>query len=96
LLRFSLDESNEQEVTVAREVELVRLYIEIMEVRFQGRLDAQLNIDESAKQALVPTLLLQPLVENAFKHGVSMIEDTGVVSVEVHREGSDLLLESAP
>jgi two-component system LytT family sensor kinase len=93
LLRFSLDESNEQEVTVAREVELVRLYIEIMEVRFQGRLDAQLNIDESAKQALVPTLLLQPLVENAFKHGVSMIEDTGVVSVEVHREGSDLLLE---
>jgi sensor histidine kinase YesM len=92
LLRFSLDESNEQEVTVVREVELVRLYLEIMEVRFQGRLDAQLNIDESAKHALVPTLLLQPLVENAFKHGVSMIEDTGVVSVDVRREGSDLVL----
>jgi two-component system LytT family sensor kinase len=92
LLRFSLDESNEQEVTVVREVELVRLYLEIMEVRFQGRLDAQLNIDESVKHALVPTLLLQPLVENAFKHGVSMIEDTGVVSVDVRREGSDLIL----
>lgn len=92
LLRFSLDESNEQEVTVAREVELVRLYMEIMEVRFQGRLDAQLNIDESAKHALVPTLILQPLVENAFKHGVSMIQETGAVSVDVRREGSDLVL----
>lgn len=92
LLRFSLDESDEQEITVAREVELVRLYLEIMEVRFQGRLETQLLVEESAKHALVPTLLLQPLVENAFKHGVSMIEETGVVSVEVRREGSDLVL----
>jgi two-component system LytT family sensor kinase len=92
LLRFSLDESDEQEITVAREVELVRLYLEIMEVRFQGRLETQLLVEESAKHALVPTLLLQPLVENAFKHGVSMIEEAGVVSVEVRREGSDLVL----
>jgi two-component system LytT family sensor kinase len=93
LLRFSLDESDEQEITVAREVELVRLYLEIMEVRFQGRLETQLTIEESTKHALVPTLLLQPLVENAFKHGVSMIEDTGVVTVDVRRDGADLVLE---
>jgi two-component system, LytTR family, sensor kinase len=93
LLRFSLDESDEQEITVAREVELVRLYLEIMEVRFQGRLETRLLIEESTKHALVPTLVLQPLVENAFKHGVSMIEDTGVVTVAVRRQGSDLVLK---
>jgi len=93
LLRFSLDESDEQEIRVAREVELVRLYLEIMEVRFQGRLETQLMIEESTKHALVPTLLLQPLVENAFKHGVSMIDDTGVVTVDVRRQGSDLVLK---
>ena len=92
LLRFSLDESNEQEITVDREVELVRRYLEIMEVRFQGRLETNLTVDDSARSALVPTLLLQPLVENAFKHGVSMIEETGVVSVDARREGADLVL----
>lgn len=92
LLRFSLDESNEQEITVDREVELVRRYLDIMEVRFQGRLETNLTVDDPARNALVPTLLLQPLVENAFKHGVSMIEETGVVSVEARREGADLVL----
>ena len=92
LLRFSLDESNEQEITVDREVELVRRYLEIMEVRFQGRLETTLHVDDGARNALVPTLLLQPLVENAFKHGVSMIEGTGIVSVDVQREGADVVL----
>jgi two-component system LytT family sensor kinase len=92
LLRFSLDESNEQEITVDREVELVRRYLDIMEVRFQGRLETHLTVDDSVRNALVPTLLLQPLVENAFKHGVSMIDDTGIVSVEAQREGADLVL----
>ena len=92
LLRFSLDESNEQEITVDREVELVRRYLDIMEVRFQGRLETTVTVDDSVRNALVPTLLLQPLVENAFKHGVSMIEETGVVSVDVRRKGADLVL----
>ena len=92
MFTLSLDESDEQEITLAREIELVRLYLEIMEVRFQGRLETELSIDESVSQALVPTLILQPLVENAFKHGVSMIEDAGVVTVYARREGSDLLL----
>ena len=92
LLRFSLDDSNGQEITVDREVELVRRYLDIMEVRFQGRLETQLTVDDSVRNALVPTLLLQPLVENAFKHGVSMIEDTGIVTVDARREGADLVL----
>ncbi len=92
LLRFSLDESSEQEIPLDREVELLRRYLEIMEVRFQGRLETRLDIDESARTALVPALLLQPLVENAFKHGVSRIEGVGEVSVDVKRAGSELVL----
>lgn len=92
LLRFSLDESNDQEITLDREVELLRRYLEIMEVRFQGRLQTRLTIDESAKASLVPALLLQPLVENAFKHGVSRIEGVGEVSVGATRSGSELVL----
>ena len=92
LLRFSLDESNDQEITVDREVELVRRYLDIMEVRFQGRLETNLTVDDAVKNALVPTLILQPLVENAFKHGVSMIEETGIVSVDARRDGADLVL----
>lgn len=92
LLRFSLDESNEQEIPLDREVELLRRYLEIMEVRFQGRLETRVTIDESARTSLVPTLLLQPLVENAFRHGVSRIEGIGVVSVDAKRSGSELVL----
>jgi two-component system, LytTR family, sensor kinase len=50
------------------------------------------TVDDSVRNALVPTLLLQPLVENAFKHGVSMIEETGVVGVDARRVGADLVL----
>lgn len=92
LLRFSLDESTDQEITLEREVELIRLYLEIMEVRFQGRLETRLTIDPEVKRALVPTLVLQPLVENAFKHGVSMIEETGRVTLDARREGAELVL----
>jgi signal transduction histidine kinase len=92
LLRFSLDESTDQEIAIEREVELVRLYLEIMEVRFQGRLETRLTIDDSVKRALVPTLILQPLVENAFKHGVSMTEEPGIVSIDARRQGSEIVL----
>ena len=92
LLRFSLDESNEQEISLEREVELLRRYLEIMEVRFQGRLETRITIADSAKAALVPALLLQPLVENAFKHGVSHIEGVGMVAVDAKLAGTDLLL----
>lgn len=92
LLRYSLDESNDQEIPLDREVDLLRRYLEIMEVRFQGRLETHLDIAEEVRNALVPALVLQPLVENAFKHGVSRIEGVGVVALAANRIGSDLVL----
>ncbi|MDB4874123.1 MAG: signal transduction histidine kinase, LytS [Gemmatimonadetes bacterium] len=92
LLRHTLEETSEQEITLERELELLKRYLEIMEVRFQGRLQVTIDVDDSVREALVPNLMLQPLVENALKHGVSAIEDPGQVQVRVVRSGDDVVM----
>src|SRR5258708_4335217 len=88
LLRHTLEESDEQEITLAREVELLRRYLDIMEVRFQGGLEVKIEIDPTLADALVPNLILQPLVENGFKHAVSRLEKAGRARVHA-RPGGD-------
>jgi two-component sensor histidine kinase len=92
LLRHTLEQSSEQEVPLERELELLQRYLDIMEVRFQGKLEVALRIDERARDALVPNLILQPLVENALKHGVAATEEAGRVEVEAHRADGDIVL----
>jgi two-component system, LytTR family, sensor kinase len=92
LLRHTLDQSAEQEVPLERELELLQRYLDIMEVRFQGKLEVTVRIDERVRDALVPNLILQPLVENALKHGVSATEEAGRVEVQAHREDGDIVL----
>ncbi len=70
LLRHTLEQTSEQEIPLEREGDLLRRYLDIMEVRFQGRLEVSLEIDDDVRNALVPNFVLQPLVENALKHGV--------------------------
>src|SRR5205085_9884726 len=71
LLRAALRDSDAQEVTLGGELEFVRAYLEVEEVRFQDRLRVDWRIDPAALPALVPALVLQPLVENALRHGVA-------------------------
>jgi LytS/YehU family sensor histidine kinase len=92
LLRHTLDETSEQEIPLAREVELLRRYLEIMEVRFQGGLDVAVTIDPSVLDAQVPNMVLQPLVENAFKHGMNGGDSGAKLEVRARRDGDDLLL----
>lgn len=92
LLRHTIEGSSEQEITLREELDLLRRYLEIMEVRFQGRLDITTDVQERALDALVPNLILQPIVENAIKHGVSKIEGTGRIAVRGRVDGSDLVL----
>jgi hypothetical protein len=70
LLRSTLEESNATDVTLARELELVELYTEIERVRFRDRLTVDMNVDDELLDAMVPALILQPLVENAVRRGV--------------------------
>jgi two-component system LytT family sensor kinase len=92
LLRYTLDGNNEQEVPLKEELDLLRRYIEIMQVRFQGKLDVQTSIDDDAAEALVPNLILQPLLENAIKHGVSNVAGNGRIELSAQREGTRLVL----
>jgi LytS/YehU family sensor histidine kinase len=91
LLRHTL-EGDEQEIPLARELEMLRRYLDIMEVRFQDKLEVSVETEPSLDDALVPNLVLQPLVENAFRHGLALMQTVGRVDVRVVRDDGDLVL----
>jgi signal transduction histidine kinase len=93
LLRSSFTEADRERVPLRRELELLESYIEIMRGRFRGRLTFDIEVDPSALDALVPRFILQPLVENAIKHGVEPREEGGRVTVTAKRDGDSLTLE---
>ena len=92
LLRVTLEGTSEQEIPLSRELELLRLYLDIMEVRFQGKLDLDIDPDDDVMDALVPSFVLQPLVENAVLHGVSKVEGAGRIELRARRDGDDLVV----
>jgi len=92
LLRMSLSSASEQEVSLARELELLAHYIEIQQIRFQDRLTVSFRIDPDARHALVPNLMLQPLVENAIRHGIAPRAAPGHVVVTASRHDGRLEL----
>jgi LytS/YehU family sensor histidine kinase len=89
---MSLSSASEQEVTLAKELELLAHYIEIQQIRFQDRLTVTFRIDPEARYALVPNLMLQPLVENAIRHGIAPRAAPGHVIVTAARRGNRLEL----
>jgi two-component system, LytTR family, sensor kinase len=93
LLRITLQDSGEDEVPLRRELEVVRAYLDIEGVRFGDRLRVEWDLDERASDVLVPQLILQPLVENAVKHGIAPRRGPGLVRVVARIEGDALLLE---
>jgi hypothetical protein len=92
LLRMSLDDVGDAEIPLARELDFTRRYLEIMQIRFEGRLEVAEHVDAEALAALVPNLLLQPLVENAFKHGLERIDGVGRIELSAGRIGNRLVL----
>ena len=91
-LRLVLSTSSEQEVPLERELGLLDRYVAIQRVRFQDRLTVSCNIEDGVRGALVPSLLLQPLVENAIRHGISPRAGAGYVQVTARRLGDKLSL----
>jgi LytS/YehU family sensor histidine kinase len=92
LLRHSLEGAGEPVVTLRQELDFVERYLEIMRIRFQGSLEVETRVDEATLDALVPNLILQPLVENAAKHGVGRQRGVGRIEIEARREGGRVVL----
>jgi two-component sensor histidine kinase len=92
LLRLALERTAVQEVTLAEELELLAMYTDIERVRFGGRLRLEVRADPSVQGARVPHLLLQPLVENAIRHGVEARRGEGRVEVSAEADGAALVL----
>jgi two-component system LytT family sensor kinase len=91
LLRMLLRSDGSQEVPVRQEVELIEHYLQIEQVRFGDQLAIEVSVEPEVEDALVPNLILQPLVENAVRHGVGGA--TGRVAVTVRRVGATLRME---
>ncbi len=89
-LRYTLINEPTARVTVAQEVETLKLYLGIELMRFEDRLRTQFLIDDDASQALMPSLLLQPLVENAIKYAVSPLEEGAEITIHAQVIGSVL------
>ena len=92
-LRLTLENSGDQEVTLEQELEFLRCYLEIETVRFHDRLSVETEIEPQTLQARVPNLILQPLVENAIRHGISRQSAPGRLTIRASRRDARLLLQ---
>lgn len=91
-LRYSLTNKEQQITTLSTELDNIRLYLEIEKIRFGERLDFLFNCDENTMKAKIPAMILQPLFENAIKHGVYESTETINVVLDCELSGTDLLI----
>lgn len=92
LLRRTMDGHTTQETRLGDELDLLEQYLAIERVRFGERLDVSVEVEASLFDALVPALVLQPIVENALRHGLSRVPGPGTVRVSAERERESLVL----
>jgi hypothetical protein len=92
LLRQVLRTGESHQTALSRELEFLERYLAIEQVRFSDRLRPRIEIDPAVARAAVPRFLLQPLVENALRHGIARRADAGLLQVSAHREGAQLVV----
>jgi sensor histidine kinase YesM len=93
LLRYTLENTGAQEVSLKQEIEFLERYLEIERVRFQDRMRVVMKIDQETLDAQVPSLILQPLVENAIRHGIGKRAVAGLVEISARRQDGMLRLQ---
>lgn len=95
VLRYSLESDRQQLIPLSEELRFVETYLAIEKARFGKRLQVKMEIDESARPLLVPPMILQPLAENAVKHGIAPKEEGGELALRVQRRHDHLEIEVA-
>ena len=93
LLRYTLDHAGDQKVPLDAELAVLRRYLEIQRARFPDRMSFTIDVSDEAGRGAVPTLLLQPLAENAIRHGIEQSASPGVVNVRAFRNNGHLNIE---
>src|SRR6266478_8301495 len=93
LLRLTLRASRMHEIPLAEELEIARLYMDLMQKRFENKLRVSYVIDPSLNETLVPQLILQPLLENSLRHGMKSGNGAMELSIAAHRENGSLILQ---
>src|SRR5262249_20268415 len=94
LLRASFQDPGRHEIALGEDLAFLQGYLNLQRIRFPDRLEVDWRIDDEARRARVPVLLIQPLVENALEHGLAT-ERGGRLHIAARREGDDLVLEVA-
>ena len=95
LLRISLDSAGTQETSLKQELDFVQRYLDIELIRFEDRLRVHLDVSDDTLDAQVPNLVLQPLVENAIRHGIAPKASGGTVTIRSRRNADQLVVEVA-
>lgn len=95
ILRYSFEGTETREVPLAREMEFLDGYLDIQRFRFEEHLKVNIDIEPDVQDALLPTLILQPIVENAIIHGISQLEGQGTIDIRSWRENEALHIRIA-
>lgn len=92
VFRYSLQYSNEKLITVADELKILESYLEIHKLHFEEKLQYSLNVNDGLRAETIPPLVLQLLVENSIKHGISMNKEGGQININIYKKGDAVCL----
>lgn len=92
-LRYTLNTDPIKRVPFEQELHVLGLYLDIEKVRFDDRLSIEIDVSEEAKHALVPSMILQPLIENSIKYAIANLESGGAIAIKAQVFANELLLE---
>jgi len=92
LFKYSINRKGEKMSTIKEEVEMVENYLKIEKIRFEDRLEFSVDVESSLLETSIPRFILQPLIENAVKHGISKIEDKGSINLTIIKNNNDLII----
>lgn len=92
-LRLTLTSSDEQTVDFEQELEFLKCYLDIEHIRFEDRLTVEMDIDPQTLEVMVPNLILQPIVENAVRHGVARRTDSGHITIRARQHSNRLIMQ---
>lgn len=94
ILRYSIEFSKRERVTIAEEIEILKNYLDLESIQYEGRLSYQIDADEDTLNCIIPPMIIQTLAENAVKHGISQLKEGGKITIKISKS-ADLRIEVA-